>query len=108
MSALPLAFALCFTGFAVLAAAMPRHWRQIGLERKHPQLALRLVGGVALICMLVVCCTIWNPARAIPISLGLASFAAISVALVLSFAPRVLPAATLLLSLSTGAVALWG
>lgn len=107
MIVLPLAFALCFAAFAAFAAAMPRHWRQIGSARRHAPRALRVIGGATAIGALAACGTIWNPARAIPVVLGLASVAAIGVGFTLSFAPRALLAIAAILILLAGVFAIW-
>lgn len=105
MTLLPLSFALHVSGFALLAAAMPRHWRQLGLAMRPSPILFRLAGGTGFAAGLAVCCIIWNPARALPIALGIASVAAIAVSLMLSFAPRALLPSTMLLLAMGGALA---
>lgn len=87
MNMLPLAFALLFGGFLALAAAMPRHRPQIGIQPRWRASTLRLAGGIALAAGVLACCAAWNPARAVPVALALASVAAICVSLVLTYAP---------------------
>lgn len=107
MNTLFLALALCFSGSSAFAAAMPRHWKQLGLARSYPNGLLRLGGIIALTGAVIACCTIWDPARAIPIAIGLASLGALTVAFALTYAPRMLLKAALVLPLLAGAVALW-
>lgn len=107
MSVLPLALALCFAGFAAIAAAMPRHWKQLNVARSHPPNALRLIGAAALLAALATSTTIWNPARAIPIAIGLASLGGIGVGLTLAFAPRALLPLAVALPIAAGVAAAW-
>lgn len=107
MSLIPFIFACALIGFLALAAAMPRHWRQFAIARSCPALALRLAAGAALLAALSTCTVIWNPARAIPLAIGLGSIAAITSALLLSFASRTgMIVVVFLLVLGAGASAL--
>ena len=107
MTALPFAFALCLFGFAALALAMPRHARQIGSGPAVSVLALRGAATVAFLGAAVICVTLWDVPRGMPIAIGLASLAAITVGLLLSFAPNRLVAVALAGPLLAGLLALW-
>lgn len=100
-----LAYGLGVAGFAALAGAMPRHWRQ--LYEGRPPSALLRAGGILLLAIAVVLiCGDWNPARGIAIALGIGTAAAITVALLLTFAPRALFTISVAVAVA-GCVARW-
>lgn len=86
MTMILLCWALGYAGFLSLAAAMPRHARQ--LNRTDVPVRIRALGIALLSVAAIFPFLIWNPARAVPIVIGMGSLAGIAVALTLSFAPR--------------------
>ena len=97
----PLAWMLGVSGFAALAAAMPRHARQIGPGALPSQPALRAVAAAALGTGIAICIESWGIARGVPIAIGLGSLSAIMVGLLLAMAPGRLIVAALRLPLLT-------
>ncbi|MDO4705285.1 MAG: DUF3325 family protein [Comamonadaceae bacterium] len=86
---MPLVWALSFTGCVLLASAMERHRDDFapspwlgGPGRRTGQGA----AGLALAGLL--CLSYWPPALAVLIGLGLMTFAALALGLLLTYAPR--------------------
>lgn len=88
-----MAWAISLPGFAALSLAMERHQQQVLGRALGPRatLALRAVGLVLLALALAVCGLQWRWPVATVAWLGVLSFAAVAVGLMLSYRPRGLP-----------------
>lgn len=84
------AFFLAFAGFAVVAASMDRHQDQLGTEGLTPARlkAWRLAGYALLALSLAPCLLRWNASVAVAAWLGLLTFAALALGLLLTYAPQ--------------------
>lgn len=82
-----LAFCLCLLGFALLARAMERHAEALtGIWPRVPALAVRLGAGLLLLGGLVLCVRQWGLSVGVAGGLGLATFAALILALLFTYA----------------------
>lgn len=81
---------LAFAGFAVIAASMDRHQDQLGTEGLAPARlkAWRLAGHALLALSLAPCLLRWNASVAVAAWLGLLTFAALALGLLLTYAPQ--------------------
>ena len=95
------ALAAAGAGFCALSLAMSRHWEGLygrGSEPTPRQLrALRTLGSAALLLSLLLCLSLWGSAQGWVAWAGMLTFAALGLALALSYA------ATALLRVSLGA-----
>lgn len=85
---------LGFAAFCALSLAMPRHQLAV-LGREAGQRATqgwRALGWLLLAAALAACLARWNASIAIAAWLGIATFAAMTVGLALTYRPRALPA----------------
>lgn len=84
------AFFLAFAGFSVIAASMDRHQDQLGTEGLAPARlnAWRLAGYALLALSLAPCLLRWNASVAVAAWLGLLTFAALALGLLLTYAPQ--------------------
>ena len=80
-------------GMAWLALAMDVHWRQVSvISPRSPRtsIVLRALGSLALACSLVFCLLADTATMAVLVWMMLLAFAAVTIALVLSWRPRML------------------
>jgi len=84
-----LAFSLMFIAFAVIAASMSRHRQQLGTEQTSPAQLYRwrAAGYVLLAASIWPCLLRWNPSVALALWFGLLTLAALTLGLLLSYAP---------------------
>lgn len=104
------AFALCYAGFALLSLSQARHHRRVyggdhhGRRRWGRWAGWTLLGSGALASAAA-----WGPGTGTVAFLGLATFAAVAVALLLTYAPRYVvrtAAAAVSAAVATGVLAL--
>ncbi len=81
---------LAFAAFTVIAASMDRHQDQLGTDRLQPArlMAWRWCGFALLAVSLAPCLLRWGPSVAVAAWLGLLTFAAMALALLLTYAPQ--------------------
>lgn len=81
---------LAFAAFTVIAASMDRHQDQLGTEQLLPARlqAWRWAGFALLAVSLAPCLLRWGPSVAVAAWLGLLTFAALALALLLTYAPQ--------------------
>ena len=84
------AILLAFAAFTVIAASMDRHTGQLGTEQLQParQQACRWAGFALLAVSLAPCLLRWGPSVAVAAWLGLLTFAAMALGLLLTYAPQ--------------------
>lgn len=89
---LVMATMLCVSGMAWLALAMDAHWKQVrsGLPSERTVLVLRYLGGAALFLSLICCLAVDHASMASLVWIMLLAGSALSVALILSWRPRLL------------------
>jgi UDP-N-acetylmuramyl pentapeptide phosphotransferase/UDP-N-acetylglucosamine-1-phosphate transferase len=87
-----LATILCVCGMAWLALAMDTHWRQVrsGVPAAHTVRILRLMGATALFTSLLFCLQVDHATMASLVWVMLLGISALSVAVILSWQPRLL------------------
>ncbi|MCY4077931.1 MAG: DUF3325 domain-containing protein [Acidobacteria bacterium] len=84
------AFALCYAGFALLGLSQARHQeRAYGGERRPRRPWGRWAGWTLLGCGALASAAAWGPGTGVVAFLGMATFAAVAVALLLTYAPRI-------------------
>jgi hypothetical protein len=81
---------LAFAAFTLIAASMDRHQDQLGTEHLQPaRLQAWRLGGYALLALSLAPCLVrWNASVAVAAWLGLLTFAAMALALLLTYAPQ--------------------
>jgi small-conductance mechanosensitive channel len=81
---------LAFAAFTAIAASMERHQDQLGTERWLPARlqGLRLGGYALLAVSLLPCLARWNASVGVAAWLGLLSFSAMGLGLLLTYAPQ--------------------
>lgn len=81
---------LAFAAFTLIAASMDRHQDQLGTEQLQPaRLRAWQLGGYALLAVSLAPCFVrWNASVAVAAWLGLLTFAAMALALLLTYAPH--------------------
>lgn len=86
------AFLTTLIGMGWLALAMNAHWRQVrqGLPSANTIRALRILGGAALFVSLVLCLSVDHASMASLVWIMLLATAAMSIAFLLTWRPRVL------------------
>ena len=83
-------FALCYAGFALLGLSQARHrGRAYGGERRPRRPWDRCAGWTLLGCGALASAAAWGPGTGVVAFLGMATFAAVAVALLLTYAPRI-------------------
>lgn len=87
-----LAFACCVSGMACLALAMDVHWRQLRSEAVEPQTVriLRIIGSAGIFGALLPCLYADHASMAALVWIMMTAAAALSVAFILSWRPRLL------------------
>ena len=104
------AFALCYAGLALLSLSQVRHYRRVyggdhrGRRRWGRWAGWTLLGSGALASVAA-----WGPGTGVVAFLGLATFAAVAVAMLLTYAPRIVlrtAAAAVSVAVAAGALAL--
>ena len=103
------AFALCYTGFALLSLSQTRHHQRVfGSDPDRRRRGWGRWGGWTLLAGAAsISAAAWRPGTAIVAFLGLTTFAAVAVALLLTYAPRAVPwtgAAAIGVAVAAGAV----
>ena len=84
------AFALCYAGFALLSLSQARHHRRAyGGDHRPPQRWGRWAGGTLLASGALASAAAWGPGTGVVAFLGVATVAAVAVALLLTYAPRI-------------------
>ena len=104
------AFALCYAGFAMLSLCQARHHRRVygGNPDRRRRRWGRWAGWTSLAAAASSSTAAWGPGTAMVAFPGLATFAAVAVALLLTYAPQVVPwtgAAAIGVAIAVGAVA---
>lgn len=85
------AFALCYAGFALLSLGQARHHRRVyGGDRHGRRRWGRWAGWTLLGSGALASAAAWVPGTGTVAFLGLATFATVAVALLLTYAPRLL------------------
>ena len=103
------AFALCYAGFVLLSLGQARHhWRVYGgdADRRRRRWSLA-TGWTSLAASASISAAAWGPGTGAVVLLGLATLAAVAVALLLTYAPRVVPwtgAGAVVVAVAAGAV----
>ena len=104
------AFALCYAGFALLSLSQARHHRRVYGAGHRPRRRRRLWGGWTLLGSgALASAAAWGPGAGMVAFLGLATFAAVAVALLLTYAPQLVfrtVAAAVSVAVAAGALAL--
>ena len=104
------AFALCYAGFVLLSLGQARHHRRVyGGDHYGRQRWGRWVGSTLLGSGALVSAAAWGPGTGAVAFLGLATFAAVAVALLLTYAPQLVfrtAAAAVSVAVAAGALAL--
>lgn len=104
------AFALCYAGFALLSLSQARHHRHVYRGGDHGRRRWgRRAGGALLGSGALASTAAWGPGTGAVAFLGLATFAAVAVALLLTYAPRFVlrtAAAAVSVAVAAGALAL--
>jgi len=87
-----ISLALAFPGFVALSLGMDRHQEDLlGKTLQRPGLvAWRCIGMIGLVLALVVCMQAWSISVGVAVWLGLLTFAAMMVGLLLTYAPHLL------------------
>ena len=87
------AFALCHAGFVLLSLGQARHYLQTyggDADRRRRRWSLA-IGWTLLAASASISAAAWGPGTGAVVLLGLATLAALAVALLLTYAPRVVP-----------------
>ena len=85
------AFALCYAGFALLGLSQARHYRRMyGGDHQWRRRRGRWAAWTLLASGAFASAAAWGPGTGVVAFLGLATFAAVAVALLLTYAPRLL------------------
>ena len=87
------AFALCYAGLVLLSLSQARQHRRVyggDVDRRRRRWSLR-AGWALLAASASVSAAGWGPGTGAVVLLGLATLAAVAVALLLTYAPRVVP-----------------
>ena len=104
------AFALCYAGLALLSLSQARHHRRAyGADHRPPRRWGRRAGWTLLCSGALASAAAWGPGTGAVAFLGLATFAAVAVALLLTYAPRYVvrtAAAAVSAAVAAGALAL--
>lgn len=88
---LTIAVLVCLAGFAWLALAMESHWRQVQVgNTNHPVKILRILGFASLLLSAVLCFMADRPSMAALVWIMLLAACAPSIAMILSWNPRLL------------------
>ena len=86
------AFALCHAGFVLLSLGQPRHHRRVyGGDADRRRRWSLATGWMLLAASASISVAAWGPGTGAVMLLGLVTLAAVAVALLLTYAPRVVP-----------------
>ena len=87
------AFALCHAGFVLLSLGQARHHRRVYGSDADPRRRRRSLaaGWTLLAAGASISVAAWGPGNGAVVLLGLATLAAVAVALLLTYAPQVVP-----------------
>ena len=86
------AFALCYAGFVLLSLGQARHhWRVYGGDADRRRRWNLATGWTLLAASASISVAAWGPGTGAVVLLGLVTLAAVAVALLLTYAPQVLP-----------------
>ena len=104
------AFALCYAGFALLGLSQARHYqRMYGGDHQWRRRRGRWAAWTLLASGALASTAAWGPGTGVVAFLGLATFAAVAVALLLTYAPQLIfrtAAAAVSVAVAAGALAL--
>lgn len=104
------AFALCYAGFALLSLSQARHHRRVHGADHHPRRRWgRWAGWTLLASGALASAAAWGPGTGVVAFLGLATVAAVAVALLLTYAPQLVfrtAATAVSVAVAAGALAL--
>jgi len=82
------ALLLAFVGFTIIASSMDRHVDDLPFAGSGHLMLWRVGGWLLLAASLLPCLVRWNTSVALAAWLGLLTFAALALALALTYAPR--------------------